>query len=63
MRKQWLSKVKGNFEKKKKRERERKLSNLLAFVNEYMVVYIHYTWNLFLKNYIHIDINVINVFS
>ena len=62
MRKQWLSKVKGNFEKKKK-ERERKLSNLLAFVNEYMVVYIHYTWNLFLKNYIHIDINVINVFS
>lgn len=61
MRKQWLSKVKGNFEKKKKRER--KLSNLLAFVNEYMVVYIHYTWNLFLKNYIHIDINVINVFS
>ena len=49
--------------KKKKKERERKLSNLLAFVNEYMVVYIHYTWNLFFKNYIHIDINVINVFS
>ena len=29
--------------------KKKRAINLLAFVNEYMVVYIHYTWNLFFK--------------
>ena len=50
MRKQWLVRLQAI-----------KRFNLLAFVNEYMAVYIHYTWTL-LKIHIYIDTNDTNVF-